>query len=761
MSLFQPQFRFYRKIIIAVFLSFYLIFGVFVLIVLGDLPRMEDLENPDTNLATQVYSADGKVLGAYYRHENRVYARGSEIPQHLQDALVATEDQRFYDHSGIDFIGQLNVVMSGFRRGGSTITMQLARNLYNEQVGLDRSATRKIKEMVVSAYLERRYTKPEIVLHYLNTVPFGGTVYGIQSAANTYFGKNCSKLLPHEGALLVGMLKGPSVYNPLKHPERAKERRNTVLALMAQQGKITDEEAKKMMDMPLGIRASAKWAHNSGLAPYFREHVRKELKEWCEKCEVTINVNGTKRCPDIYTDGLRVYTTIDTRMQAHAEAAVREHMAAQQQRFNQQMKGQEIWKKDKEILERAMRQSARYNVQKSSGLSHTQNVATFQRKVPMRVFAYNQQGYMDVEWTPMDSLRYYKQFLETGLVAMEPNTGHVKAWVGGIDAEFFKVDHVSQSKRQVGSTFKPFVYTAAFDNGYTPCTQVDGGPYEWVDPNTGKVWTPKNADGKYTGKLPLRKALAFSVNVITARLITEKVSPDEVVRYAQKMGIKSDIQAVPSLALGSFELNILELVNAYATIAAKGVWHEPTLITRIEDRHGNVLKNFVPGSHEALKEEVAYMMVDALRAVIDFGTAGNMRPEYKIPYDVDMAGKTGTTNKNTDAWFMCITPDLAVGTWVGNADQAIHYPAWSVYGQGGYLAMPQVARFLKRVYDDPVLKLEHKPFPAPKDMTPDPNCAGGGENSGNPFFNTTDENGGTRDPNRFEDEEEEPKSKKK
>jgi penicillin-binding protein 1A len=756
MTLFNRSFRLYRIVLLSAFGLAFLLVSLFIASVLDEMPGLEDLENPDTNLATQVYAADGKMIGSYYRHENRVYARLSQLPGHLREALVATEDLRFYSHSGIDFIGLLRafgVQLSGGRQGGSTITMQLARNLYNEQVGLDRSMARKIKEMIVAAYLERRYTKDEIILHYLNTVPFGSVLYGIQSASNAYFAKSCTELKPEESALLVGMLKGPTAYDPLRHPERAKERRNTVLALMRNQDNLTDEEAERLMAKPLGVKKNVRWAHNSGLAPYFREFIRKELKTWCEKCEVTINHNGRKRCPNMYTDGLRVYTTLDTRLQAHAEAAMRAHMRAEQERFNKLMKGQEQWKKDPEIIRRAVLQSARYNVLKTSGLGHDQIMASFAEKRPMRVFAYNEKGYMDVEWTPMDSIRYYKQFLETGMLAINPENGHVKAWVGGLDAEYFKVDHIAQTKRQVGSTFKPFVYTAAFDNGYTPCTRVDGGPLEWVDPNTGKVWRPKNADGKYPrGKLALRKALAYSVNTVTARLITEKVSPGEVVRYAQKMGIQSEIQAVPSLALGTFELNIMELVNAYATIANQGVWVAPVYITRIEDKFGNVLKRFVPETAEALKPEVAYQVVEALRAVVDYGTAGNMKPQYKVPYELDVAGKTGTTNNNTDAWFMCITPDLAVGAWVGNADQAIHYPTWSVYGQGGQLAMPEVATFLKATYEDKVLAYEKRPFLRPKGLETDPNCTQTVDpDSQVRFF---EEEGGSRMGDVFEDEKE-------
>lgn len=720
-SRFHPAFRTYRRIILGSVALLVVVFTVFVFVVLSDMPRLEELENPNTNLATTVYSADGQVIGTFYRHENRVFAKLSEISPVVKDALIATEDKRFFHHSGIDLWGMFRALgrsATGDFQGASTITMQLARNLYDEQqVGKARNATRKLKEMVVSVYLERRYTKPEIILHYLNTVPFGGTLYGIQSAANTYFGKNCSELGLHEAALLIGMLKGPSVYNPLKHPKRALDRRNTVLGLMASQGLISRAQADSAQKLPLDVRNYGRLAHNRGVAPYFREHLRLWLQDWCDKCEVTINHNGKRRCPNIYTDGLRIYTTLDTRMQKHAEAAMAENMRLQQERFNKNMKGYEPWKKDTTIIRRAMRQSARYNTMLSAGYTRAQIEAAFREKIPMQLFAYNDKGYIEATMSPLDSLYYYKQFLESGMVAINPENGHIKVWIGGLDQQFFKYDHVAKTKRQVGSTFKPFVYTAAFDNGYTPCTQVSGERLEWTDPHTGKVWDPKNADGKYPGKMPLSRALALSVNTVTARLITEKVTPHEVVRYAQKMGIRSDIQPVPSLALGSFELNILELTSAYATIAARGVWHEPIFVTRIEDKFGNVIKTFVPNSVEALNEETAYLMVQALRAVVDQGTAGNLRPEYKVPWEVEVAGKTGTTNKNTDAWFMCITPDLAIGTWVGNADQAIHYPEYSVYGQGGYLAMPNIAIFLRKLYTDTVLNLEKRGFPAPKNMS--------------------------------------------
>ncbi|MBX3101828.1 MAG: transglycosylase domain-containing protein [Bacteroidetes bacterium] len=718
---FHPAFRKFRIILLSTVGVLMLAFIIFVIVVLDSMPRLEELENPNTSLATMVYSADGKVIGTFYRHENRVFAKMSEIPPVVKNALIATEDKRFYHHSGIDLWGLFRAfgkIATGDAQGGSTLTMQLARNLYDEQqVGKARNATRKLKEMIVSVYLERRYTKDEIILHYLNTVPFGGTLYGIQSAANVYFGKNCAELSLHEAALLVGMLKGPSVYNPLKNPKKALNRRNIVLELMANQGIITPAQADSAKQLPLGVRTYGRLAHNRGVAPYFREHLRLWLQDWCDKCEVTINHNGKRRCPNIYTDGLRVYTTLDTRMQVLAEQSMQENMRLQQERFNKNMKGYEIWKKDTTIIRRAMRQSARYNTMLTAGHTKAQIEAAFREKVPMQLYAYNDKGYIEVTMSPLDSIYYYKQFLESGMVAINPENGHIKVWIGGLDQEFFKYDHVAKTKRQVGSTFKPFVYTAAFDNGYTPCTQVSGERLEWTDPHTGKVWDPKNADGKYPGKMPLRRALALSVNTVTARLITEKVTPHEVVRYAQKMGIRSEIQAVPSLALGSFELNILELTSAYATIAGRGVWHEPIFVTRIEDKFGNVIKTFVPNTTEALSEETAYLMVQALRAVVDQGTAGNLRPEYKVPWEVEVAGKTGTTNKNTDAWFMCITPDLAIGTWVGNADQAIHYPEYSVYGQGGYMAMPNIAIFLRRLYTDPMLKLEKRGFPAPKNMT--------------------------------------------
>lgn len=711
-QLFDPRFRRFRHWVYGIIGGFLLIPIGLIVWVSFNLPDMEALENTEADLSTVVYSRDGEILGNYFLEQNRIRVSLDEIPPHLKDALIATEDYRFYDHSGIDLWAQFRAVGSiltgGGLQGGSTLTMQLARNLYDEQVGRSRSVGRKLKEMIASGFLERRYTKEEILMHYLNTVPFGGVRYGVQSAAQYYFGKDCAALEPHESALLVGLLKGASYYNPYRYPERATGRRNTVLGQMVKYEFLTGEAADSIQRLPLGLKPDPGQDHNKGLAPYFRTHLQAWLKDWAKE-------NGY----NMYTDGLRVYTTIDARLQRHAEAAVRKHLSAYQAVFNDHIRVYRQWMDYEKIVNRAITRSARYNVRKSQGMKKAEILKTFDEKRKMKVYHWAPPFEKDTVMTPRDSLRYYADMLEMGMVTIDPNNGHILAWVGGVDHRFFQYDHVNTGKRQVGSTFKPFVYTAAFDNGWSPCRGISNEPLTVPLPN-GTKWSPKNADGRYTPCVPLRKALAQSINVPTARLM-EIVGPRTVAEYAYRMGIQTQLEEVYSLALGTTDLQVLELASAYTTFANMGRWVEPHFVTRIEDRNGNVLETFVPNSRTALSEETAYLMIDMLRAVVNGGTAVGLRYEHQIPGTVDIGGKTGTTNKNTDGWFVGFTPRYCTAVWVGHADQAVHFQTTAL-GQGAKLALPIWGYYMKAVYEDPDLGLKPRRFVGPKDLKVETDC---------------------------------------
>ncbi|MCS7152738.1 MAG: PBP1A family penicillin-binding protein [Bacteroidia bacterium] len=677
------------------------------LYVLIEMPSFSRLENPQEELATVVFSADGEVLGTFYHSSDRLRVDINEIPDVVKKAVIAVEDRRFYEHAGIDPVGIMAAVYSsltGKRRGGSTITQQLARNLYDE-VGVERSLWRKLKEMIVAIYLEYRYSKQEILAMYLNTVPFGGVTYGIQAASRYYFGKDVQALSLPEAALLIGLLKGPSYYSPYKHPERAIARRNVVIDLMQEAGFISAQEAAEAKKAPLGVGKAPHTANQSqGLAPYFREYLRLWLLNWARQ-----------RGYDIYRDGLRVYTTIDSRFQMHAESAVVQHIRELQPIFNKELKayGPPPWKKDTSIIWRAIRRSERYNVLKSAGLSETEIMEQFRKPVPMRLFAWNKVGYIDTVLPPLDSIIYYLPFLEAGMVVIDPYTGEIKAWVGGINHTYFKYDHVIQAKRQVGSTFKPFVYTAAMDNGYSPCHEELNIPID-IQTEGGKdtIWSPRNADLSIGGKVTLKKALALSLNIVTARLI-KTLGPEVVISYARRMGIQSELEAVYAIALGVCDLSLLELTSAYGCFPSLGVWREPIFIREIRDRWGNLIESFTGSSRRAISEQTAYIMVDMLRWVTMAGTASSVRWLYQLG-ELDIGGKTGTTQMHADGWFVGFTPDYVAGVWVGTADRSIHF--YSAYGQGSKMAMPIWGLFTKAVYSDKRLGLDPK-----KRILPPPN----------------------------------------
>lgn len=712
MPLLNPLFRRERLLLTGIILG--LLWGIPLLLflyVLWEMPSFARLENPRQDLASVAFSADGEILGTFYLSSDRVRIGASEIPDVVKKALIAVEDRRFYEHAGLDAKGILAAVFSslvGKRRGGSTITQQLARNLYDE-VGIERSLWRKLKEMVVAVYLEYRYSKEEILALYLNTVPFGGVTYGIQAASRYYFGKDVQSLTLPEAALLVGLLRGPTYYSPYRHPQRALARRNLVIDLMQEAGFISKKEATEAKKAPLGVgKAPFTASQSQGLAPYFREYLRSWLMEWARA-----------RGYNIYTDGLRIYTTIDSRLQRHAEAAVVEHLRSFQPIFDKELKQYGFpWQKDTSIIWRAIRRSERYIAGKKSGISETEILRQFRQPVPMRLFRWEAPGYVDTVLSPWDSIVYYLRFLEVGLVTIDPHTGEVKAWVGGIDHTYFKYDHVIQSRRQVGSTFKPFVYTAAMDNGYSPCYEELNVPIEIVA-SDGTVWSPRNADREIGGKVSLKKALALSLNIITARLM-KALGPEVVISYARRMGIQSELEPVYALGLGVCDLTLMELTSAYGTFPTLGIWREPIFIREIRDRLGNVIESFSGSSRRALNPQTAYLMVEMLRWVTIAGTASEVRWRYGLS-DLDIGGKTGTTQQHADGWFVGFTPDYVTGVWVGTADRAVHFQSL-LYGQGARMAMPIWALYMKAAYSDSTLRLSRSKRILPPPGFQQPDC---------------------------------------
>ncbi len=689
----------------------------------GELPSVEELQNPKSNLATVVYSSDMKVLGKFYS-ENRVNVRFEELDKDLVEALVATEDARFYEHSGVDvkalFRAASGIFGGGSSGGGSTITQQLAKMMYPRGEKLSKPAlvARKMKEWITATRLEKNYTKDEIMAMYLNKFDFLNLAVGIKSAAKIYFDKSCDSLEIQEAAMLVGMAKNPALFNPIRFPDRAMQRRNVVMNQMVKYGYLTKEKYDSLKNTGLGLNFHPE-DHNEGPAPYFREYLRDNfLKKWCEE-----HINPeTKKPFYIYKAGLRIYTTVDSRMQRYAEEAVTEHMHDLQILFSKECKTKKnapfAWNvsKDeiKKIMESSMKRSERYRELKQQGLSQEQIMATFYKPSPMRV--YSLRGEIDTIMTPFDSIKYYKSFLQTGFMAMEPQTGYVKAWVGGINHKHYKYDHVKVSKRQVGSTFKPFVYALAIQEGLSPCHQVPNVRTCIALPD-GTDWCPDNSDGmKGTGQMiTLRRALALSINFVTA-WVMKQYGPAATVNLVKRLGISSEIPEVPSIALGTADISVFEMVAANSTFANKGTYVQPTFITRIEDKNGKVLEEFVPNSDEVFSEEKAYVMIQLMRGVCDYGTGTRLRgPKYKLYNQI--AGKTGTTQHNADGWFIGLTPDLVAGAWVGGEARSIHFNS-IVEGQGASMALPIWGKFFNKVYADPTLKVSKGEFPRPKTMDP-------------------------------------------
>ena len=681
----------------------------------GPLPTFDQLENPQNNLATEIISSDSVVIGKYF-FENRTSAVREDIPQQFINALLSTEDIRYRDHSGIDVRALFRAVYGVFSGkgqsgGASTITQQLAKMLFTKQPasGLDR-VKQKLKEWVISAKLERRYTKDEILLMYLNRYDWVNNAVGIESASRVYFNKSPKNLNIQESAMLVGMLKNSALYNPNRRLKLTQRRRNTVLFQMNKYEFISDTLYDSLVQLPV-VLDFKKASHNSGLAPYFREYLRGKMKKWCS---TKMKSDGSSY--NLYTDGLKIYTTIDSRLQKFAEDAVETHISDLQKVFYNHWQGYtnapfpEDFEPEKidEIIDMAMRRSVRYKRLKSQGKTIEQIRKVFDTKAEMKLFSWN--GKIDTILSPRDSLVYSKYFLHSGLMSMQPKTGHVKAYVGGINYENFQYDHVTSGKRQVGSTFKPFLYSLAIQEGYDPCFQVPNVPvvfdkYKW---RLEKDWTPKNSGSEDLEglTLSLKYGLANSINTVTA-YIMKQFGPHAVVDLAKKIGVKSKILAVPSLCLGTFDLSVYEMVGAYSTFSNKGVWVEPIFVTRIEDKNGVVLERFIPESNEAMSEETADIMVRLLQGVVDgvyspaakkrSGTGVRLR--YKYGFKNEIGGKTGTTQNQSDGWFMGITPNLVTGVWTGCDDRSVHFRD-IVYGQGANMALPIFAEYMQRVYAD-------------------------------------------------------------
>jgi penicillin-binding protein 1A len=690
-------------------------FTVLCVRLFADLPNTEELQNPKTLLATEIYSSDLKVLGKFYA-ENRTNVKFKNISPNVVNALIATEDARFYEHSGID-IKALGRAIAGALTGssssggGSTITQQLAKMLFPREdlskVGL---IIRKFKEWIIAVKLEKEYTKEEIIAMYLNKFDYVNNAVGIKSAAQIYFNTTPDSLRIEQAAMLVGMAKNPAYFNPNRFHDRAEGRRNTVLQQMYKYGYLTKEACDSLQKIPLKLDFHPE-DHNEGLAPYFREYLRDVfLKKWCEENR---KPDGTKY--DVYRDGLKIYTTIDSRMQRYAEQAVTEHLTELQAAFFKDCERKKnapfAWNVSKDeiktIMNQAMKRSERYRVLKKAGLSAEEIEKIFNTAIPMKLFTWK--GEKDTVMSPWDSIKYAKYFLQTGFMSMEPQTGYIKAWVGGINHKYFQYDHVQIGHaRQVGSTFKPFVYALAIQEGYSPCYRLPNVPT--TISYDGKEWTPSNSDDKLNGKmLTMQQALANSVNYISAYFM-KQFGPQATVDLVRRMGIVSPIEAVPAICLGTPEISVFEMVGANATFANKGTWIQPTFVTRIEDKNGKVLADFVPKTEEVMSEEKAYVMIQLMKGVVTSGTGVRLRYRYKLMQP--MAGKTGTTQNNSDGWFMGITPDLVSGCWVGGEDRSIHFNSTNE-GQGASMALPIFAKYMTKVYADKSIKISQGEFEKP------------------------------------------------
>ena len=696
---------------------------------LGSMPSFEDLENPDSNLATEIISADGVVIGKYFE-KNRSQLKYSDLPKNLVQALVATEDERFYDHSGIDGRGTLRAILSlGTSGGASTLTQQLAKQLFHGEGSkfLPFRIIQKAKEWIIAIRLERQYTKNEIIAMYCNVYDFGNNSVGVNSAAKTYFSKEPKELTISESAILVGMFKNSGLYNPVKNPEGVFNRRNVVLKQMEKADIITEDQKLKLQSLPIKLNFKLE-SHKDGTATYFREYLREYMKKWVEE-----NKKPDGSDYNIYRDGLRIYTTIDSRMQLYAEEAVEAHMANMQEEFFDQAKDNKnapfvniSQAETDRIMKKAMKASARWNIMESNDKSEEEIIASFKQKTKMKVFTWK--GERDTIMTPLDSIRYYKHFLQSGLMAMEPQTGNIKAWVGGINYKYFQYDHVGQGARQVGSTFKPFVYATAIEQlGMSPCDSILDGPFmiRKGEHNVTEDWEPRNSDQKYRGMVTLKRALANSINTVSAKLI-DKTGPEAVVELTHKLGVTSEIPAQPSIALGAVEITVQDMVAAYSTFANQGVYVKPQFLRKIEDKSGVVLYEPVPESHDVLNKDIAFAVIKLLEGVTEGGSGERLRTEgggngdnrwtgYPYMFKNPIAGKTGTTQNQSDGWFMGMVPNLVTGVWVGCEDRSARFRSLT-YGQGATSALPVWGYFMKKCYEDETLNVSKENFDRPANL---------------------------------------------
>lgn len=705
---------------------------------LGTMPSFEELENPESNLATEVISADGVVLGKFY-NENRSPIKYKNLPKHLVQALVSTEDERFYEHSGIDSKRTFGAMARfGTNGGASTITQQLAKLLFHGEGSkfLPLRIIQKAKEWIIAIKLERQYTKEEIIAMYFNKADFVNTAVGIRSAANVYFGKEPMDLSVNESATLVGMLTNPSAFNPVKRPEKVQTRRNVVLGQMVKNNALSASEKERLEKEPIVLNFHPE-SHQDGIATYFREYLRDFMKTWVRE-----NKKPDGSDYDIYRDGLKIYTTIDSRMQLYAEEAVSEHIKNLQVEFFAEQKNNKnapftniTPAETEKLMMRARKNSDRWKLLEAQDKSEEEILKSFNTKTSMTVFTWK--GDKDTIMTPNDSIRYYKHFLQSGVMSMEPKTGYVKTWVGGVSFKHFQYDHVGQGARQVGSTFKPFVYaTAIKELDMSPCDTIIDSNFSIPKGrhNVTETWTPNNSNGRYMGLVSLKYALANSINTVSAKLI-DKTGPKAVIDLTHKLGVKSEIPEQPSIALGAVEITVQDMVAAYSTFANEGVYVKPQVILKIEDKNGNSLYQTVPETKDVLDKGIAYAVIKLLEGVTESGSGARLRTDggghgynrvtgYPYAFKNPIAGKTGTTQNQSDGWFMGMVPNLVTGIWVGNEDRSAHFKSIT-YGQGATAALPIWGLFMKKCYADKTLNVSKEDFVRPNDLKIRVDCYGG------------------------------------
>ena len=721
------------------------IYGVFYLASIGyfgEMPDFRQLENPKTNFASEIISSDNKVLGKYYFNDNRTPIEYEDINPETINALIAIEDERFYSHPGIDLKATLRAIVFLNQRGGaSTITQQLARQLFVgvRSRNIFQAITQKIKEWVIAVRLEKQYTKEEILTMYLNIYDFGYYGDGIKSASNIYFSKEPIDLKVEESAMLIGMLQNSSLYDPIRRPEITKNRRNLVLMQMSKNNYITKKEEDSLRTLPLTLDYTPQ-SHRQGLATYFRSYLRGFMKDWTSK-----NFKNDSTKYNLYVDGLKIYTTINSKMQKYAEESVEEHMINLQKEFfiqNDTLSTAPFLdlEEDEEeaIMKRAMRRSERWRKSKLSGMTNEEIEESFNKAVDMTVFSWN--GDIDTIMSPIDSIRYYKHFLRAGMMSMNPKNGHVMAWVGGINYRHFQYDHVMLSKRQIGSTFKPFLYATAIDQlKLSPCDMLPDlihciEPYKYGNP---EPWCPTNSSDKYGGMRTLSNALANSKNTISAQLI-DKVGPRPVADLARNLGVSSNIPNVPAIALGTPDLSVYEMVGAYGAFANKGIYVEPVMVTKIEDKNGTIIYQSKPNTKDVISEESSYVTLKLLEGVTKFGSGARLRHNiaedernyvynnvvtgYPYEFKNDIAGKTGTTQNQSDGWFIGMVPNLVTGVWVGGEDRSIHFKEIA-YGQGATMSLPIWGLFMNKCYADEELNVSKDPFPEPEVLNIELDCS--------------------------------------